>query len=615
MSKPSRAKRYVQGKRFNKSAADKRGEKAQPAGLADSGPVLPEALQETSVLTPRHKEYLRDADAVADTASGRTRLMQAVLEDKLVIVSRLLRSGADINAVDHTGKTALHHAAQSASPLMMRLLLLHKPKIDIANKQGETALMLALAQSEVKPFQAYFLLEAGADANLQAKDGNTALHLAIKSPTELFEKVLAASENINCRNTKGITPLMTACAAGATGAVDRLLFYRADLLAASNEGVTSLHLAAQHSDPKTAQRLLEEEAGRQLVNSVNHKGATPLIEAIRKGHAALVRQFLELGAMTNAVDNEGNGALHQAAIQGRIDIMRDLRAAGADLELCGGDIRQTPLMAAVRAGQVRAALVLLGEGANPNTQNHAGISCLMFAMAGEHREIVDALLESGADASLIDDWGRNALHYGEDSVSTSLLKRLIAAGADVNKANKQGETPLMAAIQRYETGYAERLVNEGADVNAATTRGITPLIEAIHRNSRALVAKLLGKGANPNVIEPYYKQTPLMLMTNQGMVDEIKLAIEKGADVNAQDKMGNSALHLVVHAQRNGDAVARMLLSKGGNPLLKDLQQHTPFDYAMTMNARTIVAQYEEHLRKTGQPKYTPKRVNNPYWR
>lgn len=614
MSKPRRAKNYVQGKRFNKNAADRRAEKMQPAGLADSGPVLPVNLQETAALTPRNKEYLRDAGVVADAASGRTRLMQAVLEDNLPLVSRLLRSGADIDAVDHAGKSALHHTAQSASPLMMRLLLLHRPQLDMTTKQGESALMLALAQSELKPFQAYFLLEAGADVSLQAKDGTSALHLAIKSPPELFEKVLAGSKNINCRTNKGITPLMAACTAGAVDAVDRLLFYRADLLAASHEGVTALHLACQHKEPKTALRLLEEESGRQLVNSINHKGATPLIEAIRKGHAGLVRAFLDLGAMTNAIDSEGNAALHQAAIQGRLDIMRDLRGAGADLELSGTDMRQTPLIAAVRAGQMQAALMLLSEGANPNAQNHAGISALMFALAGEYREIVDALLDSGADASLIDDWGRNVLHYGEDTVSPSLLKRLMAAGADINKTTKQGETPLMSAIQRYETGYAGHLVDAGAVINSVTTHGKTPLIEAIHRNSRALVGKLLAKGADVKVTEPYYQQTPLMLMANQGMIDEMKLAIEKGADVNARDKMGRTTLHMVVHAQRNGEAAAKLLLSKGANPLIKDAKDYTAYDYAATTNARGIVALYDEHLRKQGLPKYTPRRVHNPYW-
>jgi ankyrin repeat protein len=192
---------------------------------------------------------------------------------------------------------------------------------------------------------------------------------------------------------------------------------------------------------------------------------------------------------------------------------------------------------------------------------------------------------------------------------------LTAAGADINKTNKQGETPLLAAIQRYETGYAQRLVDAGADVNATTVRGVTPLLEAIHRNSRVLVGKLLAKGANVNVTEPYYNQTPLMLMANQGMVDEMKIAIEKGAGVNVQDKHGRTTLHLVVHAQRNGEAAAKLLLSKGGNPLIKDAQQYTAYDYAATTNARGIVALYDEHLRKTGQPKYTPRRVPNPYWR
>ena len=110
------------------------------------------------------------------------------------------------------------------------------------------------------------------------------------------------------------------------------------------------------------------------------------------------------------------------------------------------------------------------------------------------------------------------------------------------------------------------LIAKGADVNAKNGEGLMPLDIAINANHRDIVELLIAKGAEVSI------HTAVRL----GDVDRIRSVLEKGADVNAQDKNGVTPLHLATNKD-----VAELLLAKGADIKAKDQNGKTPLDAAM----------------------------------
>jgi ankyrin repeat protein len=172
-----------------------------------------------------------------------------------------------------------------------------------------------------------------------------------------------------------------------------------------------------------------------------------MVKAIVQGNPSEVKQLLDKGDAVDATQN-GQTALHFAAMNGKIDIISILIARGAKVDI-QDDQGVTPLMLAASQGKLDAVQTLLAQGAKIETQNKLGENALHIAGAHGKKEIVAALLDRGANIHATTNNGLNVLVFAlnrmvqpgasaDDTMLVKFLKSKFGAGADTIKSSIPG---------------------------------------------------------------------------------------------------------------------------------------------------------------------------------
>ena len=189
-------------------------------------------------------------------------------------------------------------------------------------------------------------------------------------------------------------------------------------------GKTALMIAARAGDVDLVMELLKRGANP---NTVNINGGTPLMFAAISGNDLIVEELLGRGAAVNATGSNGWNALMVASAKGFSDTVRKLLDSGADIN--AADVYLwTPLHRAAYENRMLTVEVLLGhEGIKVDFQDDHGATPLHLAAVRGHQEVVEKLLEAGADPLLQDSNGRVAADYarggGHESLATHLDAR------------------------------------------------------------------------------------------------------------------------------------------------------------------------------------------------
>lgn len=139
--------------------------------------------------------------------------------------------------------------------------------------------------------------------------------------------------------------------------------------------------------------------------------------------------------------------------------------------------KPSPLIEAVRVGNLPLVLSLLDEGMNPDDKDSLdGISALMEAVLAKRLDLVDLLIQRGADVSAQDNAGYTALHFAARDNEVAIAERLLAAGAPVDAADEHGISPLGRATydRRGFREMIELLIRHGAEPGRPNKHGISP---------------------------------------------------------------------------------------------------------------------------------------------
>ena len=459
------------------------------------------------------------------------------------------------------------------------------------------------------------LLAKGANPNAAGPDGTTAVMWAASNDdVELVRALVKAGANVTLKNQFGTSALTEAAIIGSAPVVDVLLKAGADPNTRNPEGETPLMAAARSGHLDAAKRLLD--AGADINAKEAFGGQTALMWASAQSQAPMVKLLAARGADLNArgvvrqwerkviteprpkdMNKGGFTPLLYAAREGCVECVKDLAAAGADLDLEDPD-RVTPLNMALLNLHFEAAAALIKAGADVDKWDLFGRSPLYMA----------------ADVSTLPTKGNGAMAVipSEDPISAlDVAKLLVEKGANPNLRLKrrppyrdvpqdrggdtilaQGATPLLRAARAGDAPFVDFLLKHGALVDLPSKEGVTPLMAAAgvefgtrvtrgrNRTNEGVLATmklLLDAGANVNarmVAEPRAAvpdgasqaasfainlrsrpgqvpspsavpdQTALHGAAERGLTAFVKFLAENGADLEAKDSRGRTALDL-----------------------------------------------------------------------
>lgn len=208
----------------------------------------------------------------------------------------------------------------------------------------------------------------------------------------------------------------------------------------------------------------------------------------------------------------------------------------------GAEINTDDLLTAAQTGNIKAARVLLDEGADINAKNSHGMTALMFAAMRDEEGLLEFLLDKGADVNATDNNGVTALMKGVMSaVGPDMVRLLLDKNADINAMDKNGRAAMYWALKIYRPAVTETLLAGGVDVNMKYKEGVTALMMAAGQGYEEVVNILLAKGAEVDA-KTDNGLTSLMWAASRGRTDIIAVLAEKGADVNTVDINGNTVL-------------------------------------------------------------------------
>lgn len=410
------------------------------------------------------------------------------------------------------------------------------------------------------------LLQKRTDAKAAAPDGTTALHWAsYRDDGDSADLLIRAGANVNAANDLGATPLWAASQNGSAAMVRRLLAAGANPNAPLLLGETPLMVAARSGHASVVEQLLAKGAA---VNTRAARGQTALMWAVAQKHPEVVKILLAHGADLHA-RTESLSEVMAVAPHGHLDYNRAIPF--------GND---TALLFAARVGDLASARILVEAGANVNDADAWGVSALVLAAHSGFGDIVELLLEKGADANS-SAAGFTALHEAIMRRDERIVRALLAHGADpgiplrtwtpTRRTSRDfnfepelvGATPFWLAARFMQPAVMRLLVERGADPlfvhrSERVIDGKGTFFDRRREATTALMAAVgMGGGGNGWVPLPAARREALMLET-------VKLATELGVDVNAVNTDGRTALDA---AQRTKyESVISFLTSKGAKP-------------------------------------------------
>ncbi len=552
---------------------------------------------------------------LAGAGAPESPVADAAMRGDIEMLRSLLYQGADVNAAQGDGMTALHWAAVNGQSEIGEMLIYAGASTQATTRMGAyTPLHLASREGHVSVV--LNLLQAGSDPNQQTSSGGvTPLHFAAASgDVKTIETLLDYGATVDERETKsGQTPLIFAASLGRTGAIEVLAARGADLSLQTEvlDLVAQEKLEKNKEMPGVPSPAKEEE------------------EDCSDGQRGKLLTIEQGGPTTYACDGVvSEGSQSEKDSEEKKEDPRPLSSA----EQVGKVGGMTALLHAARQGEKAAVGMLLDVGADIDQVSAEGTSPLLIAVINGHFDLAVELLDRGADVNLSNEAGGTPLyavinqqwipktqyqqpnaHLQQEIGYLDLMKRLLDSGADPNVrlkkrlwytaygrgllgVNMTGATPFWRAAYAVDLEAMKMLLAHGSDPKVATQRmpdrrrpawdgdaksdqsglPVVPLggpgVYPIHAAS--------GVGYGQGFAANSHRHVP------DGWMDAMSYLVDElGVDVDARDYQGYTAMH---HAASRGDTeMIRYLVEKGADVMVVSREGQTTVDMANGPYQRT----------------------------
>ena len=464
----------------------------------------------------------------------------------------------DLNVINHMGLAPLHIAVKNNYSEMTGMLL-KSPKCNpnIQDSNGNSSLHLAV-NKKFFPILELLLMHKRIEPNIQNQCGNTPLHEAVIRliPIRFIrELLLHKSSEPSIINHDGWTPLALAVTSKKIEYSEALVMNKrcSDKdIQNSVKNTLLLHQALSLNRPDFSFALLNVHEGN-FMNKINMSSETPLQVIANKNtvdyiEACIYNPTCDL----NLQDMHGNTALH-LAICTEIDSIQKVQCL-VQSERCNPNIMNnlgyTPLHLSVRRNIKALNLLIQCVKCDPNIVDLDGNTPLHISIRRlSLSDVEQFLMNDFVDLNIQNNGGNTPLHMavmGETSVD--VVKVLTYhKHCNVMITNKEGMTPLRTAAKRSKKQYVEILLSSGKCgyglSHGSTTDTSSFLHQAVLVDSIELLEILLEAGYNSNVINSE-GQNPLHIGCKVGNHKSAELLIKNGVDIRAQDKEGNAPIHV-----------------------------------------------------------------------
>ena len=390
------------------------------------------------------------------------------------------------------------------------------------------------------------ILKRPGDLSVKGKFG-TPVHAALQGGhTDVSQLLLQHCVDVDVRGFKHRTPLHFAAHNGMLDIIHMLIKRDADVNSQDEDGQTPLHriISAMRNTSTNyvdgLRFLLDNNAG---VDAQDYELSTPLHLASSLGCLKATQMLLEFGANVHIQNNDGETPLH-----------RSLKNIGAS-PYCSLDITRS----------------LLEHGADVDAHDYRHWTALHLASYSGNLNLVQLLLEHGANACVRNDEGETPLHHllrgicASSDAALEIIPPLLERGADVDARDKHHLTPLHLATRCRNLGAVRLLLGHGANIDVRNDKGWTPLYQSLMVISPILfdvdleiIRSLLEHGADVDAHENKH-WTPLHLTSFRGHDAATQVLLEHGASVHIRNNRGKTAFQLA--SSRGHLEIARLLSS------------------------------------------------------
>jgi len=440
----------------------------------------------------------------------------------------------------------------------------------IVTAAGRPAIIEAVRKGDRDALKA--LLQKGVNVNEAEADGATALHWAsYRDDLQSVDALLQAGAKVNASNELGATPLWAAAQNGSASMVKRLLDAGANPNLALLSGETPLMVASRSGSAPVAELLIAKGAN---LNAAGTRKQTALMWAVAQKHPEVVKVLLARGANVHARSATWSD-VEAVPPHGYLPYNRAFPK--------GND---TALMFASLVGDLASARLLVAAGANVNDTDAWGVSATAMAAHSKFEELVEFLLEKGANASA-DEAGFSAIHPAIMHRSTRMVRALLEHGANPNAVLKTwtperrtsqdfsfypvlvGSTPFWLAARFSQPEVMRLLLQHGADPKFVFRAEYVPdggpaedvFRKRVNITNPLMAAVGMGGGREWVGVDPSLKESLI--------VESVKIALASGSDINLENADRRTALDTVRNPPPRApryEAVIKFLESNGAKP-------------------------------------------------